>query len=192
MGLPVQWCALVYAHALFDLHHHDPSGPWLDMAHGITWSGLQQTAPPGGQPAADRQFQGLLPDSYQLRDGQRLPPFINPGTLQANVARMYPVADVYDFHSFRAAGGESPLLVHVPGRVDDVKDEPGRATFSARGWPDEPYFVLVAGLKKRPRVRIDGKDVELKEPHQYVEDAGRLVLQLKVQPEVEVIVGDNP
>ena len=47
MGLPVQWCGLVYADALYGLRMHDPYGPWKKLADGITASGVRQTWPLG-------------------------------------------------------------------------------------------------------------------------------------------------
>jgi hypothetical protein len=46
MGLPVQWCGLVYADALYRLVRHDPKGPWKQLADGVTLSGIQQSWPP--------------------------------------------------------------------------------------------------------------------------------------------------
>ena len=51
MGLPVQWCGLVYADALYRLVKYDPSGPWQQIAEGISASGVQQTWPFGSDPA---------------------------------------------------------------------------------------------------------------------------------------------
>jgi hypothetical protein len=45
LGLPVQWCGLVYADALYRLVRDDPKGPWKQLADGITLSGIQQTWP---------------------------------------------------------------------------------------------------------------------------------------------------
>ena len=44
-GLPVQWCGLVYADALYRLVRSDPKGPWKQVADGITLSGMQQSWP---------------------------------------------------------------------------------------------------------------------------------------------------
>ncbi|MCG8683846.1 MAG: hypothetical protein MI892_03155, partial [Desulfobacterales bacterium] len=83
-GRPVQWCGLVYAHALHLLHDIDPNGPWQHIAHGITASGIQQC-----WPTTDKERQGLLPDFVyprpQLLDG----PAINPGTTQATVPELF-------------------------------------------------------------------------------------------------------
>src|SRR6266567_3140504 len=84
MGLPVQWCGLVYADALYRLQRFDTSGPWKQLADGITASGVQQSCPVG----SNAQRQGLLPDSFQLRPQIRNDAAINPGTVQAVAARL--------------------------------------------------------------------------------------------------------
>ena len=32
IGLPVQWCGLVYGDAIRGFARHDPSGPWIELA----------------------------------------------------------------------------------------------------------------------------------------------------------------
>jgi hypothetical protein len=187
MGLPVQWCALVYADALYALALHDPDGPWKGLALGIMLSGVRQTVPIAVKGGGDVKHQGLLPDSFQLRGRVRLPPFINPGTLQATVGALLTDPELCSFHSLRTAGVGSPMLLHVPGRPMGLKEEPGRAAFNVWAWPTGPYYVLVGGLRGRPRVKVDGAEVELKAPHQYLEGAGRLVLQLKGNQRVEIM-----
>src|SRR5207253_4383048 len=61
IGLPVQWCGLVYSDAIRRFARHDPSGPWIELANGIARAGLQHT-----HLATDANYQGLLPDSFEL------------------------------------------------------------------------------------------------------------------------------
>lgn len=106
-GRPVQWCGLVYADALYRLAEHTPTGPWKQLADGITGSGIQQS-----WPASDADRQGLLPDFYHLRAQAPDGPAINPGTLQANAVRFYGGPRAYDFHRFARHG----FVVHAPRR----------------------------------------------------------------------------
>lgn len=76
MGLPVQWCGLVYAYALNMLAEYDQTVDWRHLAHGILIAGQQMQVPKDGGPNA-----GLLPDAFQLREQHRLGPFINPCAL---------------------------------------------------------------------------------------------------------------
>jgi len=148
-GLPVQWCGLVYADALYRLAPHDPGGPWRRLADGIAASGVQQTVPLDG----DAQRRGLLPDSFTLRTGGRNDPAINPATVQACALRLYGQAAAYDLASFRKSG----VLVHAPGAIVDRRDGEGAAGFRIQGCVREEYHVLVTGLRGRTLERVTAK-----------------------------------
>ena len=111
IGLPVQWCGLVYADGLTQLARLDPRGPWRSLAQGIAASGILQTYP------IDHPHHGLLPDSFNLLAQSRNPADINPGTLQPLallLAGDHPAATPYQFRALRSSG----LWVHAPGAVD--------------------------------------------------------------------------
>jgi hypothetical protein len=176
-GRPVQWCGLVYADALYRFLRYDPGGPWKRIADGITASGIQQTWPLG-----DPKLQGLLPDAVDPRFQARHGVAINPGTLQVNAIRFFDGPVLYDFRSFR----EGSLLVHAPGAITDGKEEPGRVSFTVRGWSDRPYFLLIVGLTAVPRVRIDGRETLISAPHRYLPQGGRLILQVTGSPKIQI------
>ncbi|HXG48600.1 MAG TPA: hypothetical protein VNO52_13315 [Methylomirabilota bacterium] len=145
-GRPVQWCGLVYADALYHLARHDGDGPWRSLAHGITAAGLQHT-----WRAEDPERVGLLPDFYELREQTRAGPAINPATVGANAIRLYFEGPLYDFRVFRRAG----LRVHAPGLITPEAEDERGATFTVRGWPRQPWFLLVNGLRAAPAVKIN-------------------------------------
>jgi hypothetical protein len=178
MGLPVQWCALVYADALYRFERYDPTGPWKQLADGITVSGIWQSWPRG----SDGMRQGLLPDSFSLQSQVRHDPGINPGTVMAEAARLYGKVPLYDFWSARKSG----LLIHAPGMISNVKEGGGNVEFSVESWRVKPYYVLIGGLKGRPAVNMDGHDVELGGPQEYIEGKGRLILQVKGRARINV------
>jgi hypothetical protein len=170
MGLPVQWCALVYADAIYRLAPHDPEGPWNRIADGIVVSGIQQTWPVGSDPAR----QGLLPDSFALRSQTRRDPAINPGTVMAAAARLYGGQPLYNFHRFANRG----FFVHAPGQVSDIHDDDAGASFVVEPWTRRPCRVLISGLQHVPHLTIDGIEVPAAAPHQYVQEKGWLILQI--------------
>jgi hypothetical protein len=177
MGQPVQWCALVYADALYRLVRQDPGGPWQQVARGLTASGIQQTFP-----HTDRDIAGLLPDSINLRPQTRIGAAINPGTLQANAVRFYTGFGLYDFRALREAG----LYVHVPGTIISSRDTTDSAMFVVKAWPAKPYYVLVSGLKSTPRVRVNGRSVGGTDSAEWRSEAGILILKVQGNPRIEL------
>lgn len=175
MGLPVQWCGLVYADALYRLVRHDPNGPWQQLADGITLGGVQIT-----WPLTDQERQGLLPDVFHLRDQHRDGPAINPGTVQACAVRWFAKNPLYDFQAVRELG----WTLHAPGGITAVRAGNGAVQFTANVWPPRPAYVLINGLKGPPKVRLNGRETTLDRPHQFVE--GHLVLQVQGRTEVAV------
>lgn len=76
IGLPVQWCGLVYAYALTELAPYDNTLDWRHLAEGILIAGEQMQVP-----REEGDYAGLLPDSFHLRYQRRQGPFINPCAL---------------------------------------------------------------------------------------------------------------
>jgi hypothetical protein len=206
-GQPVQWCGLVYADALYGLvhaapwtvphfraatavrdkldklyamHAADATGPWKELADGITACGIQFT-----WPQKDKDRQGLLPDFYHLRRQVSDGPAINPGTVQANAVRLFGRPEVYTFHASR----ENGWYIHVPGEISDIAERKGRVGFKVRCALDQAYYVLVSGLGGKPRVRLDGEDAVLGPPHQFVEESGWLILRLSGSRKIELWAG---
>ncbi len=176
-GRPVQWCGLVYADALFRLMRYDKDPVWKTLTDGILASGIQQTFP-----LSDKDRQGLLPDFYLLRPQVSDGPAINPATLQVNIAHLYGRPLMGDFRALRRAG----LLVHAPGEIDGVSDSAAAASFTVRGWAKRPYYVLINGLKSRPRVKVNGKEAVLTGDNSFDAASGRLVLKVSGQPRIEL------
>jgi hypothetical protein len=178
MGLPVQWCGLVYADALYRLVRHDPKGPWKQLADGITLSGIQQT-----WPSEDRDLQGLLPDSFVLRAQKRNGPAINPATVEACAAHLFN-QPAYDFWSFRKNG----LRVHAPGAIRHATERLGQVSFDVAPWLKSPYSILVNGLARQPRLAINGQQADCSGPNQFLQQEGWLILELKGDTRVEIVL----
>jgi hypothetical protein len=156
IGLPVQWCGLVYADALYDLAAKEPKEQgafWTKLADGIVVSAVQQTWPLPGQPGANAERQGLLPDSFSLAPQIRNDVAINPATTQVPYTRMVG-RPLYGYLPL-APGGP---YVHAPGKISPVgRTNPLRPHITVEGWPDGDYTVLLSGVKEKPRaVRING------------------------------------
>jgi hypothetical protein len=177
IGLPVQWCGLVYADALYRFLEHDPGGPWLQLADGITASGIQQT-----WPLTDPERKGLLPDSYQLRSQGRNGPAINPATVQVPAIRFYRAPAPYQFRVFQRHG----LRAHIPGALEDVVERADGLALTVRTWSPRPCGLLINGFTEEPAVKINGKPVPLTSPHAFQSVEGRLLLSLEQTSRIEL------
>ncbi len=136
IGLPVQWCGLVYAEALRRLASHDPTGPWSTLANGIARAGIQQV-----HPESEPALQGLLPDSFDLRTQSRNPVPINPATLLPGAIQALGEPPLYSFHSFHRAGVRACL-----GTLRVLDDSPNTFGFmlpDGLGHPIDPGERLI-------------------------------------------------
>ncbi len=177
MGLPVQWCGLVYADAIYRLARYDRAGPWKRIADGIAASGIQQS-----WPITDADLGGLFPDSFDPVTQTRNPVAINPGTVQAPAIRLLGGPQLYDFRCLRASG----LLVHAPAEITVQSDARAKAAFAVQGWLGRPYEVLIDGVRPNPKVIIDGKPAAFGDTHRYDAAKGRLILRVEGTPKIEV------
>jgi hypothetical protein len=155
IGLPVQWCGLVYAAALVDLAEIEPDDElatlWHRLAKGITASGVDQSFLP-----SDGDKVGLLPDSFAPVQQERRDPPINPGTVQENVSNF--VGLPY-YRVIRAVPGGKTLL-HVPGCATAHSPQAGElARVEIAGWPKAPYKVFFSRVQKPSAVKADGQAV---------------------------------
>ena len=139
IGLPVQWCGLVYRSSLEELAliDGDNADLWRRIAHGITLSGLQQTFP-----LDDEERQGLLPDftflDTQIGDG----PAINPGTVQFHLGEVYGKTPFFS----RARAHTTGAIISAPGAVTIVQDEADTIAVTITPWSEEHYCVVLTQL----------------------------------------------
>ncbi|HIJ52762.1 MAG TPA: transposase [Planctomycetes bacterium] len=185
IGLPVQWCGLVYCSALHLLSEYDAEGQWQKIAKGITTAGLQMT-----WPVTDKKRQGLLPDIFNLRQQISAGPAINPGTAQAHLAELYGRGKIYDMKKLRNRG----WFVHTPCVISDIREDRGGVTFTADGWRNKTYYVLISGIEKEP------KDVGVRKVFQistepspfkpakkeFYSEHGYLIITLKAKSQIRI------
>lgn len=171
IGLPVQWCGLVYGDAIRRLARFDKNGPWLKLANGIAAAGVQHM-----HTSEEPEFQGLLPDSYDLRAQNRNPVPINPATLLPEAIQFYGFPAIYDFRTAL----NRRLRIHSPGPVTDVSENANAVQFRAEGWPKKPFYVLINGFENRPIIKVDGRQVDFQ-----MRD-GRVILELEKPSAIEI------
>lgn len=148
IGLPVQWCGLVYADALRRLARHDDSGPWLELAEGIALTGIQHT-----HPADTPELAGLLPDSFALRGQSRDGPAINPATTLVPAIPALGEDVPYDLAVARRHGWR----IHAPGPILNLEESDQGVSFRVDGWPEKPWHVLINGVKEPVEISLDGR-----------------------------------
>ncbi len=147
IGLPVQWCGLVYADALYELNESDPSGRWKAIADGIVLSAMQQTYPAGHERA------GMLPDSFDLNAQIRNPFDINPGTLQPLALPLIERTLAKERLILKA----SRVICYVPGNVDVTEDNERKVVLRVKA--SVGATVLFHALKRIEKVRVDGRSL---------------------------------
>ena len=149
IGLPVQWCGLVYRSSLQELARLDSEQRefWNQLAVGITRSGLQQSFP-----LDDPQHQGLLADFFFLREQRPDGPAISPGTVQANLAEAYDRTPIYTLERI----GPDGMLLHAPGQIRSIEQDGATIRVVIEGWSSEPYWLRLVRIPAMPRIELQG------------------------------------
>jgi hypothetical protein len=185
LGRPVQWCGLVYCSALHMLSEYDNTGPWERIAKGITATGLQMS-----WPLTDKARQGLLPDFFDLEAQISDGPAINPGTVQAHVAELYGKGKMYDVKKVRRPG----WFIHAPCEISDIQEDNKLVMFGVDGWGDKQYYVVVSGMRRKPRDVLVRKVVQGSgesssfEPaeKEFHSENGNLIIKLRGKSEIRI------
>lgn len=172
MGLPVQWCGLVYADTLYFLAERTKNGFWKQIADNITLSGIQQTWQLGQNP----EREGLLPDSFDLQAQSRNDVAINPATLMACAVRLYGVP-IYDSQPFV----ESGTILHAPGKIEHFEENRKDHTVSVgiTSWKSGAFQAILSGVTAMPEVTINDKKALAGEDYTYLSARHCLILNLK-------------
>ncbi|MFY8051788.1 MAG: hypothetical protein ACOVP2_04160, partial [Armatimonadaceae bacterium] len=147
IGLPVQWCGLVYADALLDLWFHDRDVRWKQLADGIVSSGYQQSWPAVSGAAISktaRERQGLLPDSFVLESQMRADPAITPATLLLPASRVMD-RPIYTRHCLKPGMG----TIHIPGDVSGLRGD----KWELRPWINDAVVVITGPYATRLEVQ---------------------------------------
>jgi hypothetical protein len=176
IGLPVQWCGLVYRSSLEELARIDDKNRsvWETLAHGITFAGLQMCYPL----AHEDGLGGLLPDYFFLRQQERGGPAINPGTLQAHLPEAYGKPPMYS-----VARLHNQSLVHALGAVREVNAYPNELVTDIALWPESECRVLVTRLKEMPAI-VRWKGVSI--PFRYLDEEQVLIVSVKGSGQLDI------
>ncbi len=166
IGLPVQWCGAVYGAAL-----QQQAGELAPLADLIALSGMQQVYP------AKHPHQGLLPDSFNLRTQSRNVSDINPGTLLPLAMPLTGAGSSYRVISRKLGNGH--VIVHVPGDVADLKLDADGLSFRAASTVSSEYSVVIHGLPRQPKLKIDDRETVVASPHLWLPQTGSVIARVR-------------
>jgi hypothetical protein len=147
LGLPVQWCGLVYAYGLQELLRFDDNPLWRKQVDGMTVSAMHQQWPEDG-PA---ELVGTYPDSYGQWFTHRNPVHINPEDIQVNVLALHGLDPGLRSVPVKTAQG----LVHVtaPGDVR-ARAEQGALRVDLTYLPAKTAYLTLAPVALTPTAEI--------------------------------------
>ena len=157
VGLPVQWCGLVYRNSLYRyanaLQGHDAHDKMLrQIADGITITGLQFSWQE--RDGDDPKKCGLLPDSFVLKSHGKGGPAINPGSIELYMPQAFGETPVVAKQMVKPG-----VLAHALGGIKLHGDNGVDLDL----WPSKETDVLVSGLEKKPeQVKWQGKPIDVK------------------------------
>lgn len=154
IGLPVQWCGLVYRNSLIryaDLlaqlpAHRAQADFWRGLANGITLAGTCMLFP-----LTDKERQGLLPDFFVLKPQRSAGPAINPGTILSCLPEAYGQRSIFGQTQLKTG-----TFVFALGDVTPLSE----TSVALDLWPSQDTQVLISGLPGRPEtIQWNGKDI---------------------------------
>jgi len=153
IGLPVQWCGLVYAYALQELLRFDDHPWWRKQVEGITISAMWQQWPMDNEKLA-----GTYPDSFGNWFTRRNPAYINPEDIAVNVLALHGFDPGLRSQRVRLADGD---VYHVTAPCDVAASvDSSGLRILLRTAPDQVVYATiapVAGVKKIEGPGIDPK-----------------------------------
>ncbi len=138
IGLPVQWCGLVYAYGLVELMRFDSDDLWRRQVEGMTVSAMHQQ-----WPLDNKDLAGSYPDSYGQWFTVRNGAYINPEDIQINALALKGLDPGLRSVAAQVGG----RVVHVTAPADlRVSTEGGRLAISLKYLPGETCYLTLAGL----------------------------------------------
>ncbi len=139
IGLPVQWCGLVYAYGLQELMRFDRNDLWRKQVEGILASAVHQQWPMDNEKLA-----GSYPDSYGNWFTRRNGAYINPENIALNALALRGLDPGLRSQRAEIAGGP----VHVTAAGDlQAKGSGERLDVRVKYLPGEVAYVTVAPVR---------------------------------------------
>lgn len=143
LGVPVQWCGLVYAYALQELDQFDQMYPWKKIARGIVNSAMIQQMTEG-------EYIGTLPDSYGDYFVTARGAWINPENIMTNLHALEGNSLNIDTE-FPEQIDPSALRVSANADVKETSMRQNQLLFSIESKQGRMTEILIAPVESEPR-----------------------------------------
>ena len=153
IGLPVQWCGLVYAYGLQELMRFDADDIWRRQVEGMTVSAMHQQ-----WDMDNEELAGSYPDAFGDWFTRRVPVFINPENIQLNLLAMQGLDPGLRAVPVSLDGG----LVHVTAPADiAVTPQPDGLRIEANYLPGEIMYLTLAPVAPTAAAALLAGDMAL-------------------------------
>jgi hypothetical protein len=154
LGVPVQWCGLVYAYHLFhlaeELERHPLSAASSPLPLALNfkpadWKRLVQLITVSGtyQQFAEGEKIGAYPDSISQFE-KRNPAFLNPEDLLVNLLALN--GHDPDIKSVRTKTSQGETVISSAAKVERVNAHPDELEFTVQFFPGQKSHTLVSGF----------------------------------------------
>ena len=154
IGLPVQWCGLVYAYGLQELMRFRPNDLWRRQVAGMTVSAMHQQWPWDGK----KELVGTYPDSFGNWFTRRNPVHINPEDIAVNLLALHGRDPGLRVRRVPAPGG----VVHVAAPCDfTAEGRAGVLRIALRYVADEVVYLTVGPVAGSAVGRVQANGVAL-------------------------------
>lgn len=154
LGVPVQWCGLVYAYAIQQLAPYEPQRPWRQIADGITTSAMYQQF--GDEMP---QYKGCYPDGWYQRFTRRSGPIINPEDILLNYLALHD-ADPEIQTAIIKVGGQ-PVHVSSGARVQDATVDGTKVAFKLASRADTTTCTMLPFIAAPSGITLNGRAAKL-------------------------------
>ncbi len=164
LGMPVQWCGLVYAYHIqrlakvLERHRPKANGSPLPLSLNFSpqdWQRLAEliTVSAQYQQFDEGELKGTYPDS--LTDFvRRNPAFINPEDIAVNVLALHGFDP--DIKTVRVRWGDRQIVISSGATMERVRRVGEQLRLTLRYFAGEPSHTLLVGLRPK-EVRANGK-----------------------------------
>ncbi|MGC9328308.1 MAG: hypothetical protein ACP5I1_11785, partial [Candidatus Hinthialibacter sp.] len=143
LGVPVQWCGLVYSYALQELAEFDDSYPWRTIGEGIVNSAMIQQVVSG-------KNIGTLPDSYGDYFLTARGAWINPENIMTNLHALE--GNSLNIQTvFPGRRGHDALRISANAAIPEAKQEDGALRFSIESKKQRVTEILIAPMERIPQ-----------------------------------------